>query len=126
MGSIYARSYLTIAVDSAQGANEGCFNIRKEVRVSFCESKCTLADGRESVLYIPVDKIRYPPPLRERKNEPLSQRGWTLQERMLSPRVLNYTAQQLYWECRSRPRLEEESFTFCCKDPLVSFLGDII
>ncbi|KAH8784366.1 heterokaryon incompatibility protein-domain-containing protein [Hyaloscypha finlandica] len=123
MGSIYARSYLTIAVDSAQGANEGCFNIRKEFRVSFCESKCTLADGRESVLYIPVDKIRYPPPPRERKNEPLSQRGWTLQERMLSPRVLHYTAQQLYWECRSRPRLEEESFAFCCKDPLVSFGG---
>ncbi|KAK3994258.1 hypothetical protein QBC44DRAFT_286465 [Cladorrhinum sp. PSN332] len=32
---------------------------------------------------------------------PLSARGWTLQERELSPRVLHYTSDQILFECRS-------------------------
>jgi hypothetical protein len=31
---------------------------------------------------------------------PLSKRGWVLQERMLSPRVLSFGEEQIYWECR--------------------------
>ena len=30
---------------------------------------------------------------------PLMLRGWVLQERLLAPRVLHYSSQQLYWEC---------------------------
>lgn len=33
-------------------------------------------------------------------SEPLSSRGWTLQERLLSPRILHYGTNQMYWECR--------------------------
>ncbi|RDW88276.1 hypothetical protein BP6252_00308 [Coleophoma cylindrospora] len=33
-------------------------------------------------------------------DSPLSQRGWALQERMLSPRVLHFSATRLVWECR--------------------------
>jgi len=33
-------------------------------------------------------------------SEPLSSRGWTLQERLLPPRILHYTDQQMYWECQ--------------------------
>lgn len=29
----------------------------------------------------------------------ISSRGWTLQERLLSPRVLHYATDQMYWEC---------------------------
>ena len=32
---------------------------------------------------------------------PLSQRGWALQERCLSPRMLYFTEQQITWECES-------------------------
>jgi hypothetical protein len=34
-------------------------------------------------------------------NEPLSTRGWTLQERVLSPRTVHYASDQLYFECES-------------------------
>ena len=34
------------------------------------------------------------------EGEPLSTRGWTLQERLLAPRVLHYASDQMYWECR--------------------------
>jgi hypothetical protein len=33
--------------------------------------------------------------------EPLNQRAWTLQERMLSPRVLSFGSRQLMWECQT-------------------------
>jgi hypothetical protein len=32
-------------------------------------------------------------------NEPLSSRAWTLQERLLSPRILHFGTEQMYWEC---------------------------
>jgi hypothetical protein len=35
------------------------------------------------------------------KHEPLSSRGWVLQERILSPRTLYYSVGQMYWECQS-------------------------
>jgi hypothetical protein len=33
------------------------------------------------------------------QDQHLSTRGWTLQERLLSPRVLHYATDQMYWEC---------------------------
>ena len=33
------------------------------------------------------------------ENEPLSQRGWALQERWLSPRVIHFGSQQMFFEC---------------------------
>lgn len=38
---------------------------------------------------------------------PLSKRGWTLQERELSPRILYYTKDQVIWECRECTASEE-------------------
>lgn len=35
------------------------------------------------------------------KPEPLSSRGWVLQERLLSPRTLHYSEGQMYWECQN-------------------------
>lgn len=34
------------------------------------------------------------------KDEPINQRGWTLQESLLSPRTLSYGSQQMAWECQ--------------------------
>jgi Heterokaryon incompatibility protein (HET) len=34
------------------------------------------------------------------RDEPLNSRAWTLQERILSPRILHYGTDQMYWECR--------------------------
>lgn len=33
-------------------------------------------------------------------DQPLSDRGWTLQERLLSPRTINYGRTEMYWECQ--------------------------
>lgn len=38
---------------------------------------------------------------------PLSSRGWVVQERLLSPRVLHFTQNQIMWECEECPSLHE-------------------
>ena len=38
--------------------------------------------------------------------EVLSTRGWTLQERLLSPRILHFTTGQIVWECRQSQKSE--------------------
>ncbi|KAK0629359.1 heterokaryon incompatibility protein-domain-containing protein, partial [Bombardia bombarda] len=44
-------------------------------------------------------------------SEPLSARGWTLQERLLSPRIIHYASDQLYYECDTY-LVSEDGFTF--------------
>ena len=43
--------------------------------------------------------------------EPLSSRGWTLQERLLSPRTIHYASDQLYFECETG-MVSEDGFRF--------------
>lgn len=43
--------------------------------------------------------------------EPLSSRGWTLQERLLSPRVVHYATDQMYFECECL-LVSEDGFKF--------------
>lgn len=38
---------------------------------------------------------------------PLSRRGWVVQERLLSPRVLHFTSDRITWECDQSPLLHE-------------------
>ena len=40
----------------------------------------------------------------------LSSRGWTLQERVLAPRILHFGKHQLYWECRTSKWWEGTAF----------------
>jgi hypothetical protein len=40
-------------------------------------------------------------PLDPPGSQPLNSRGWTLQERLLSPRTLHYCIDQIYWECNT-------------------------
>ena len=37
---------------------------------------------------------------------PLNQRGWTLQEKFLAPRIIHFLRDQMYWECGSEQRWE--------------------
>lgn len=40
-------------------------------------------------------------------NLPLSRRGWVVQERLLSPRVLHFTNDRIRWECETEKCLQE-------------------
>jgi hypothetical protein len=54
--------------------------------------------------------------------ETLNSRAWTLQERLLSPRTIHYSADQMYWECE-RDFLGEDGSVF---DPSVFSLNAVL
>jgi hypothetical protein len=75
-----------------------------------------VADGNGDVTWIYLSPEWMPPSTKTRPQkyspgafgglfdpiaeEPLSERGWALQERLLSPRTIHYGRTQMYWECQ--------------------------
>lgn len=103
MHNIYEGAALTISAMSARDGRGGCwiprrrvFNVPSEdgrsIRLAFHRS-IELAGQHASFLSSQADtdlETQYP----------LATRKWTLQERLLSRRVLHFTAQDFVWECR--------------------------
>jgi hypothetical protein len=97
MADIYGSAFLTIAAASARSVHEGIFHDRKlpeeQVAMKFSAENNASLDN-------PV-YIQHNPVFRDCVDEPLYLRGWTLQERMLSPRVVVFTRDQLVWNCQT-------------------------
>ncbi|KAK3376257.1 heterokaryon incompatibility protein-domain-containing protein [Lasiosphaeria ovina] len=115
MGSIYEGSLLTIAASVAGHSSGGCFNHKSVPHdhltwgntntVQSVEITNTLPDGKTSTLIFHLEEPKADPqPL---KSSPLNSRGWTYQERVLSPRTIHFAASQAVWECRELYRLED-------------------
>ncbi|KAF4624636.1 hypothetical protein G7Y89_g13534 [Cudoniella acicularis] len=85
MGSIYQNASLTIAVAWATAAHDGIFKQRDtnpQCILPFCGSS-----------------LRFGLPRLRPAEEPLYTRGWTLQEDLLSKRILRYGAKEISWQC---------------------------
>lgn len=121
MGDIYANAYLTVSAMSAPSPTVGLFRDRAFVgRDSDPDTWGTPAvtdpvpyfgfinieSGSGCSESIMVREI-FPHEMLKRftaipkKDFPLSQRAWTLQERLLSPRIAHFTSQEILWECNS-------------------------
>lgn len=91
MVGIHGNAFLTIAAASARSVHEGIFHDRKiqgeQVVIKFSAENNGSLDNAVYIQHNPVfcDYI----------DEPLYHRGWTLQERMLSPRVVVFTRLEL-------------------------------
>ena len=104
MGTIYERSYLTIAATSAPDGDGGLFrggNGRHDQHGGYLKFPCSPAPNEKITGYMyfanwipPTDH-----PITEMEYGPLNQRGWVFQERVLSRRILHFMPAQLYWEC---------------------------
>ncbi|KAI1069161.1 hypothetical protein LB507_006129 [Fusarium sp. FIESC RH6] len=110
MASIYRNAIATISAASSQDAKAGLHNERSTSMFDKERSICirnTLSTGQESALYIFLDpKIRLDDRVYGIRDMgdllshcSLRDRGWTMQERILSPRIIHYASDQLYWEC---------------------------
>jgi hypothetical protein len=97
MGDIYRNSFVTIAARAARNPEEGCFIARdQDIPTCRLEYRSPEPSAAAGSIY-----IRDPAFQIERLGEtPLDSRGWVLQEKLLSPRILYYGGQQMYWECR--------------------------
>jgi hypothetical protein len=96
MSEIYAKSYCNIAATDATDG-QGCFGDRLVRMVEPCliDSSTFMKEpcGDYVVAYDDFWSINL-------RNAPLHQRGWVLQERLLSPRTIHFGSEQIFWECQ--------------------------
>ncbi|PWY80781.1 HET-domain-containing protein [Aspergillus sclerotioniger CBS 115572] len=99
MGEVYQNSLLSISALGSSNDDGGCFFPRDPAAVA------------PTIVNLCLDNPSNPQPYRFSLEkgwawrllfdpEPLPRRGWTLQERLLSPRVLHFGRKQVFWECR--------------------------
>jgi hypothetical protein len=90
MEKIYKNAYFNISASHSKDTTGGCFAERLAYRVA----PCSYEAPRIGWVIFVSDKFTYP-----LDYSALSGRAWVVQERFLSPRVLHFTADQLFWEC---------------------------
>jgi hypothetical protein len=96
MKDVYKNSLCTIAATAAANSSEGCF-FRRDIDFTRWAPiqirRNSVADGEYHCVYPNLwnDNVG---------DSPLNRRAWVLQERWLSPRVLHFAKDQMYWECQ--------------------------
>lgn len=92
MGMIYSNSYCNIAATGASDGNDGLFKPRCPHTVF---PSAIRNPHRDFELHLTHEHHWEA----ELLDAPLLERGWVLQERILSPRILHFGRRQLLWEC---------------------------
>jgi hypothetical protein len=97
MCEIYRNAYCTIAASAAASNGQGCFIEKHGSCLPTNGSRLAVEEnGRRSAIVLL-------PPRPSWKNQvlssPLNSRAWVLQERLLSPRILHFAKDALFWEC---------------------------
>ncbi|GAB1320913.1 Heterokaryon incompatibility domain-containing protein [Madurella fahalii] len=101
MYGVYGHAYLTLAAAHAQNGNGGLYALSPDathiLTVPLAETEFDVwARPRFRHLYArDVDSFE----IDTRQDLPLVSRAWTYQERVVSPRVLYFTQNELAWEC---------------------------
>ncbi|KAL6364210.1 hypothetical protein LRP88_02126 [Fusarium phalaenopsidis] len=107
MLSIYCNAYLTVAASRAKDTSEGLFGERPTRE--YVELRYTSGDlrGQALAFNLPLHEEAISSDYLSLPDEPLSDRAWGLQERVLSRRMLLYGTQQLSFECNEGFRGED-------------------
>lgn len=95
MGEIYQNAFCTLAATAAEDGNCGLFLKRDPRRILPCAIP-VVSKGHEQRTFYCVDHENW---ANNVSRAPLNGRSWVLQERLLSCRILHFTADQVYWEC---------------------------
>ena len=95
MGNIYNNAFFTIQASGAKDTQGGFFIPRAPQELPPAKLRFELEDGSLGSVFVRSD------PLVDTKMEPLHQRAWALQESLLSPRILSYGANEMWWECKT-------------------------
>jgi hypothetical protein len=104
MSDVYANSYCNIAATAAHDASEGCFFDRDPVIYTpyRFELDWPILVGTHRSDIGPSPFMMFPDYLDWTDgmvSNPLMERGWVLQERLLAPRTVHYSRGQVFWEC---------------------------
>lgn len=95
MGSIFSGAVCTIAAESAKDCQGGIW----------LENRIRMINGVTSPIYQDMsqeDNLRHYLSVCDQRfhKSPLQNRGWAVQEREVSHRVLHFTFAHIFWECR--------------------------
>jgi hypothetical protein len=99
MGQIYESAHFTISAESAPSAVTGILHHRPTESVDFFPIPASI--NNLDVVYLGSFQTRGP-----KRTEPLHFRGWTLQETILSPRLLRFGTREISWRCRTGQKWE--------------------
>lgn len=111
MAGIYSHANLTISADVAADDDSGFSQLRKPMGEPYVQFQVWIDEEEQLNLHaryynyndghnLLVEPQRGSSLLRNIIYPDLNRRGWTLQERVLSPRILHYGVDQMFWECR--------------------------
>jgi Heterokaryon incompatibility protein (HET) len=114
MSEVYHNATITISAAAAAAASQGLFPIpsdRERFNQVF-EITAPGMNGKETQIRV---RLRCDPPgsltsmshsAIPAERSPLSTRGWVLQESRLSPRILCFAKEEMFWLCSSHSRCE--------------------
>lgn len=120
MAMIYRHSTLTIAASGARSADEGCFLSRNPIPK--VQLPYYTREGNQASHVHVSNSADMPIMHGDVVNGPLAHRAWTLQECLLSRRVLFYGKGSLRWSCNQRQCSETREETdkilwaWCCRE----------
>jgi hypothetical protein len=100
MRKVYSYCVLNIAVDHAENPFQGCYSIRKSYLAHQPQVMWHGFRQGKSLYKIHFSEICGRVALQSSR---LSSRGWVMQERFLSPRVVHFTTDHILWECSQLP-----------------------
>ncbi|KAI9643378.1 hypothetical protein NHQ30_007997 [Ciborinia camelliae] len=100
MATVYGHSSLNIAATAAPDGTFGCLFERDREYMQIYQAE--VEKNHQKQVYDLVDRDLY----ENISQAPLASRAWALQERILAPRTLHFTASQLFWECRAKQACE--------------------
>ncbi|RSL74288.1 hypothetical protein CEP53_000394 [Fusarium sp. AF-6] len=100
MADIYQGTTVTISAASSSCYRDGFLNTRQAHVQSKPKFKfpLTCPGGKLGTVFLLLHQSGYP--YRDWIADPINNRAWTLQEHVLSPRILYYSSQQLHWFCK--------------------------
>ncbi|KAL7933037.1 heterokaryon incompatibility domain-containing protein [Trichoderma chlorosporum] len=92
MASIYKNASVTIAASTSENAAHGFLAQNLQIYCPDYQIDIPIAENTMGTVYLSVEP--YEP------DHPLDKRGWTLQEFMLSSRMLIFSDYELLWQCK--------------------------
>lgn len=96
MGQIYKRAAVTVAASAAEGASQG-FLRPSRAGLPSAKFQFNVPGKGESTVFVTSSN-------RLAGIDPLNKRGWTLQEWLLSPRLLVFSKHDMIWHCQTEER----------------------
>lgn len=106
MCSVYSNAYVTLAATSSRDGAGGLFHPENKTLPQKCLVEATWK-GHPPGVYICIDEDTWD---RQILHGPLNERGWVLQEQILSPRTIHCAYDQIWWSCSSTTPCCNETF----------------